>query len=180
MPRGPAPQTAAKRTAKGNPGKRAAKPVAIVNAAGETLPNSDLAPSALHVWAAVVPELQRVNLLRPADSNALSRYCDDVVTYWDVTEKLRAGGHTYVTVSVHGTMTRINPLFLIQERIAARLTVLEDRFGLTPAARQTIMVRAAQLAIQASPPFGDPLNANPSDTTKANPLGFLTGAKPVH
>ncbi len=172
MARGPVPQPDSVKRAKGNPGKRALPPPLKEAAPGEIRPTGKLRQSAMHVWRKLAPELQRQNMLRSTDSEALSRYCDTVVTYWEVSEKLRVQGVTYTSESPHGTYQRLNPLFVIQERLATRLSAMEDRFGLTPAARQSIMVRAAQLAAQPLLPLGDTSNASAPAPTQS-PIGLL-------
>ena len=172
MARGPLPEPDAVKRAKGNPGKRKLAPLLPPSTPGELRPSGKLRQSALHVWRQIAPELQRQNLLRATDSEAFSRYCETVVVYWETTERLRKEGTTYESVSPHGTYQRIHPLFVVQERLAARLTTMEDRFGLLPAARQAIMVRMAQ-ATQASLPLGGGPNPAPPPPPAASPIGLL-------
>jgi P27 family predicted phage terminase small subunit len=176
MYRGRKPDGDALQDAKGRPGKRrrATPPASSTVAATTIQPSSKLKQSALHVWRALAPELERLNFLRPTDANAFSRYCQTVARYWQVSEDLDREGETYTTDSAHGSMKRINPLFIIQERLSRRLTELEDRFGLTPAARQQIMLRLAQQ--QPSLPLAPGAAATPTDPpppTDAGPIGIL-------
>ena len=180
MARGPAPKSAAEKRARGNPGKRSIREPSIAPGVvvGDAKPDANLRPVARNVWNRLAPELHRLNVLRATDSTALSRYCEDVARYWEVTSKLRKEGETYQVESNHGSYRRINPLVAIQDRIAARLVALEDRFGLSPQARQSIMIRAAQIATQGTLPFGP---AEQDDRTKPdapppppdNPIGLL-------
>lgn len=181
MSRGRRPEPAELKAAKGNPGKRAIPRVADAPS-GAIKPLAKLRPAAVAVWRELAPELARMNFLRPTDRHAFSRYCETVVHYWDVTTQLRQSGDTYVTESAHGTMQRVNPLFLIQERLFKRLTDLEDRFGLSPAARQSIMQRLAQ--VQPTLPLGEPAHPSPSADMPASeappsPIGLL-GAGRLH
>ena len=184
MPRGPAPQSPETKRAKGNPGRRPiAPPPVVAEPVGDAKPDANLRPKARHVWNLLAPELGRLNVLRSTDSFALSRYCEDVAKYWEVTQKLRTLGDTYEVNSNHGKYTRINPLFAIQERLVARLIAVEDRFGLNPQARQAIVVRAAQIASQGTLPFGpnepDTPGAPPPPVADDTPIGFL-GAPTRH
>jgi P27 family predicted phage terminase small subunit len=151
MTRGRRPQPDALKAAKGNPGKRAIAPStptdadkAAAKVTSATKPPGKLTAAALSVWRQTAPELERMNFLRPTDRQAFARYCDAVARFWDVRQKLTKAGATYWTDSAHGKMQRINPLFIVEERLARRLTELEDRFGLSPSARQQIMLRLAQ------------------------------------
>ncbi len=159
--------------AKGNPGKRAL-PLVADAPGGAIRPLAKLRPAAISVWHQLAPELERLNFLRATDRQAFGRYCDTLAHYWEVTTALRkAGGDTYETESLHGKMLRVHPLFLVQERLFRRLTELEDRFGLSPAARQSIMLRLAQaqpmLPFDAKP--GAPQPAASPDAQ--SPIGLL-------
>lgn len=172
--------------AKGSPGKRQKRDrqvetiASTENAAASTAARISPMPAvkgqAATFWKALAPELERLNFLRPSDRNAFSRYCVDTVRYWDVTEELEKKGYTYTTASAHGTMDRVNPLFLVQERLGRRLEALEDRFGLTPAARQQIMLRIMATGAQL-PLFGKAADDKPDAPAVAappSPIGFLT------
>lgn len=146
--------------------------------AGDAKPSSKLKVAGRHIWNAIAPELSRLNILRATDGTALSRYCDDLATYWEVTEQLRVEGLTYEVNSLHGQYKRVHPLVAIQDRLAARLVSMEDRFGLTPQSRQQLMIRAAQLVSQGNL-FGN--QAEPHATAPAeatDPVGFL-GSPPT-
>jgi P27 family predicted phage terminase small subunit len=186
MARGPLPEPDALKAAKGNPGKRklaATAPSAVVTKG--TKPPHQLNAAALAVWRQIAPELERMNFLRSTDRHAFARYCDTLARFWDVRKKLGGGKVTYWTDSAHGKMQRVNPLFLVEERLAKRLTDLEDRFGLSPASRQQIMLRLAantpQLPFdqprpaQGVPgPDGDPAAAQ---APPESPIGILGNAK---
>ena len=184
MPRGPAPRSAADNAARGNPGKRPTlAAAAAIIPTGEVKPPAKMRQSARHVWNTLAPELFRLNVLRATDANALARYCDDVVDYREASEKLRSEGQVYKVESNHGSYHRMSPWVAIKDRIVARLIAMEDRFGLSPQARQSIMIRAAAIATQGSLPFGEPDPSGPSSPTVPvpddNPIGFL-GAPTRH
>lgn len=158
---------AALKQAQGNPGKRRIREAA--QQPEESAPVSE-APSvtiiakvnsdAQRVYDLVAPQLRRMNFLRDSDELAFRRYCETMSRYWRVTDELeKLGGETYECATTQGgTMQRMRPQFLVQERLARRLDGLEDRFGLTPMARQQYV-----LALQRQPqlPFDPP---PPKDT----------------
>jgi len=149
MPRGRRPQPAALIEAKGNPGRRR-QPSLVQPTSADALrpvltPPVKLSGDAATIWRLLAPELERLKFLRPTDAHPFARYCRDLAHYWDVTHRLDTAGDTYLSESVHGKMLRIHPMFIIQERLGRRLEAAEDRFGMSPAARQSIMLRLANL-----------------------------------
>jgi P27 family predicted phage terminase small subunit len=180
MPRGRRPDPDAVKRAKGNPGKRAlTEPAALPSGADHVRPPGKMPQSALAVWKSIAPDLERMNFLRPTDAQAFARYCNDVVRYWDLAKALRMEGDTYKSTSVHGELQRLNPKFLIQDRIVRRLEASEDRFGLSPAARQAILRSLASQMPQL--PFGPNQGAEPAEPEAASPIGMLRGtADAVH
>jgi P27 family predicted phage terminase small subunit len=170
MMRGRRPEPAALQEAKGNPGRR--KPRAQI----EVAPADGRAPEHLSrdaklVWAALAPELERLKFLRLTDVPAFARYCSDLAKYWEITRKLATQTETYWTESNHGRLQRVNPLFLVQDRIARRLNDIEDRFGLSPAARQRIFQQLA--AATPMLPLGDTAPSTQQPTAES-PIGLLT------
>src|SRR5690606_3619285 len=103
----------------------------------------ELTKAAKEIWDRTAAPLARINFLRETDRAAFARYCHHLAEWWTLTRQLRKDGLTYVTTSNHGTMKRLNPDFVARQRIEDRLETLEDRFGLTPAARQQILQRLA-------------------------------------
>lgn len=173
------PEPAGLKEAKGNPGKRKIPKAGAAASAGEITPSSKLGRPALSIWHELKPELERMNFIRPTDRHALSRYCDTMAEYWRVTLALRSKsqGLTYETTGPNGSMTRINPLFLIQDRLEKRLMMLEDRFGMNPMARQQIMLRLAERQPQL--PLGPQGATEPAPDADApglldNPIGVLS------
>lgn len=83
-------------------------------------------------------------------------------------DKVNANGESYETESRHGRMQRLNPDFVALTRVETVLGDLEEKFGLTPAARQRILqLRARQGELL---PTGQPAPAQQDDDT---PLGLL-------
>lgn len=170
--RGNKGQPAAIRAAKGNPGKRGGK----IPAAAEAQPALKLAaPGKLTdagkvIWRDLAPKLKKINLLRETDLPSFTRYCDTLSEYWKVTRELRRKNYTYeAETTVGGKLLRLNPLFMVQSRLARLLDSLEDRFGLTPRARQEVLQRMAQS--QLGLPFDKPADDKPA--AASDPTGFL-------
>ncbi|WP_431856614.1 phage terminase small subunit P27 family [Azospirillum sp.] len=187
MTRGRKPQPAEVKQAKGNPGKRrVAQTPADLPALGSTAP-ADLPARARKIWDELAPELARLKFLRSTDREAFARYCLHLCRWWELTKALeKKGGETYVTESAHGTMRRVDPDFLVRERIESRLETLEDRFGLSPAARQQLLQRmmsAPPPALPAGGLFGEdpakPAGDQPVSPPKppASPVGLLAKAQ---
>lgn len=150
--RGRRPEPAAVKEAKGNPGGRPIGAEVEVAELRDGVPEQLTAEDARAVWRELAPELKRLNFLKATDVEPFARYCATVADYWDVAEKVAAEGKVYESESQHGKLKRINPLFVVQERLHKRLLDLEDRFGLSPASRQSIMQRMATL-VQPTLPF---------------------------
>ena len=197
--RGRKGQPARVREAKGNPGKRAARPAKSTAAAARPAKGQDVAMSAKDqgdattavaiskfsggvpreltkrakaVWNTLAPQLVHANVVRQTDRGALARYCDTVAEYWAVTQTLRRKKYTYLLKTIAGDkMPRLNPLFMVQDRLAKRLDALEDRFGLTPRSRQEILYRLAQ-AQAPQLPLDNPATGEPAPEPDS-PVGFL-------
>ena len=176
MSRGRRPDPQAVRDAKGNPGKRAKVTVdaAAVKPTGAIKPLAKLTPAAIAIWQSLGPDLERLNFIRGTDRELFGRYCQTIVEYWEATRHLRAEGSVYWTDTVHGKMKRINPYFLIQERLAARLIPMEDRLGLNPASRQQFLIRLSNLNPQL--PFPNPGASAQQPPDDMPDVGFLGSA----
>lgn len=177
MSRGRRSQPAEVKEAKGNPGRR---PIRGEKDAAPKLASkapSELCVEARRVWDQLSPDLSRMKFLRETDRNAFARYCEHLAAWWRLTNDLRVNGEIYVSKSEHNPegLERVRPNFLIRERIEKRLELLEDRFGLSPAARQQILYRMAA-GLPAVPPQGDlPVGepARQSRAPEASPVGLL-------
>lgn len=118
------------------------------------------------VYELVGPQLRRLNFLRDSDDLAFRRYCETMARYWRVTSQLDAlGGETYeCDTTAGGKMQRMRPEFLVQERLAKRLDGLEDRFGLTPMARQQfVLALQRQPSLPLDPPAPKPAPGSAAD-----------------
>lgn len=152
MARGPKPQSAEQAARKGDAGKRAKSRAAAENAAGATeLPTaatlgapSWLADDALVVWAAIAPLLSTLAYVKATDHAVIGRYCTHLARWIKLNAKLATRDEVhYETNSLHGKMLRHHPDFTALMKIEQALVPIEDRLGLTPAARQSIVIKAA-------------------------------------
>ena len=173
--RGNKAQPAAIREAKGNPGKRGGN----IPASAEAQPALKLAaPRKLTdagkvIWRDLAPKLLKINLLRETDLPSFTRYCDTLAEYWKVTRELRLKKYTYeAETTVGGKLLRLNPMFMVQSRLARQLDAIEDRFGLTPRARQEVLHRMAQTPLGL--PFDKPAADKPAPSS--DPTAFLANA----
>lgn len=186
--RGRKPEPAAVKEAKGNPGRRPLPKEQ--DAVRATEAPKALSRQAKKIWEELAPDLQRMKFLRPTDAHAFARYCEHLTRWWELTKSLRKTGETYESESNHGKLLRVRPEFLVRERLEKRMEALEDRFGLSPAARQQILQR---LAIVNPTPAGDLLDRVAKQDASADqqtveaaapasggsPVGMLRGAS-VH
>lgn len=184
MARGRKAEPAELKEAKGNPGRRRIAKAPVEPRELVTVAPADLAAEARKVWDRLAPELARLKFLRETDRNAFARYCEHLAAWWAYTKALRIEGETYLAKSEHNPdgLHRVNPKFLLRERIEKRLEVLEDRFGLSPAARQQIIQR---LASYTPAPPGDLFEAKqpgapPPPAAPASPVGMLSRPAPLH
>ena len=150
MPQGRHAQPDAVKDAKGSSSRRNKRAAVADMAPSKHGAPKELSIAAVKVWDLLAPDLRSLNFLRDTDRMAFARYCEHMAKWWKLTKDINDKGDTYETVSLHGRMLRINPSFLVRERLEKHLVSLEDRFGMNPAYRQQILQRMAGLI--AAPP----------------------------
>ena len=101
----------------------------------------------LAIWTRLAPTLSAAKLLSVADADTFARYCRNFARWLKMQAELDADGETYLSQSKHGDLKRANPVFLISDRIERQLLATEDRFGLNPSARQSIMAARSQSGV---------------------------------
>jgi len=180
MRRGPKPDPAAVKVAKGNPGKRRvgadpAQPLAT--SAGGVLPPHWLKKGGLKVWQRLAPNVARLKLLTPVDAESFARYCRNLDRWLVMQDVLDKEGETYESESAHGKLKRVNPAFLIGDRLARMLETQESVFGLNPAERQRIFAARSMTPDPAGDLFGprasSAAEAAAEPAAPASPLGLL-------
>lgn len=176
---------AALKRLQGNPGNRPlpkeprprknAKPIAT--SAVETMPFVKLSDDAKRAYEIVATSLRGLNFVQASDEPLLLRYSETLARYWRVTHELdRLGGETYECITTTGEkMLRMRPQFVVQDRLARRLEPMEDRLGLSPAARQQYLQRMMNLGSQPQLP-GMPQDGSAApDERRAPPPQTMSG-----
>lgn len=162
--------------AKGNPGKR---PVADQPEEQESQEPAKsqaaeepgwLTADGLRVWRSLGPDLERMRFLRPTDREAFARYCHNLAEYRKAVKDLRTQGYSYITDNGYHRQTGAAVRCAQLERI---LESAEDRFGLSPRARQQIMI--AMAARPAAPPPAHPAQPGDKPDSEAPPLSDPSG-----
>lgn len=131
---------AAKAKAQGNPGHRKIKTTTPAQPSDPSIPEW-LDAVGRQVWSLYMPKLALLGYVRDTDLLAFARYCDHSARWLRVRALVEMNGEAYETRSKHGKMLRLNPNFQAMLRIEDQLTKLEDRFGLAPASRESILSR---------------------------------------
>ncbi len=186
--RGPAPEPAAVKKAKGNSGRRPIATAEIEDAANEAVAAIDAAeavdaghkeippPAWLNeegrkVWADLAPRLAAMKILQSIDANTFGRYCQDFGRWVQLQKKLDVEGMTYDVESQHGKYLRSNPAFTQAYQLNRSLIMMEGGFGLNPADRQRLFAARAQAA-NSPGLFDTPQNSDAIGAEKS-PIGLL-------
>lgn len=122
------------------------------------------------VWSDIGGDLRKRNFLRAGDEMAFARYCDHAARWLRLREKVNAANETYETESRHGKLQRINPDFKAMLYIEDKMVALEDRFGLSPAARYRILTLRSNT--QGELPLTPNKPAEKADPKKGNVVSF--------
>jgi P27 family predicted phage terminase small subunit len=192
MTRGRRPAPAAVQEAKGNTQRRpATKRVgATVDAkpAGGTMPGwldtkrqikkvaaEEATKLTGEVWAFLQPELSRMNLVKSTDEIALGRYCRYMAEWIVYTHILDREGTFYTTSSPHvGELRRPHPAFKQRKDIEQHLKDLGDVLGLSPSARQRLMMQLANNSgVNPSAPQQGRADQLPGMDVPQSPIGLL-------
>jgi len=93
-------------------------------------PPTWLSREAAAEWRRVIPELQRLDLVKPEDRAALAAYCETWATYVDAVRTVRREGMT-----IEAKQGRLaHPCVGIARNTGRELRAWQQQFGLTPAA----------------------------------------------
>ncbi len=100
-------------------------------------PKGLVAPARRH-WKRVVRDLAGMRILARCDQQAIGRYCQMTVRWWELEAFLTQEGSTYT--DEHGRLCEY-PQAGQAVRLADQLLKLEKHFGLTPAARAGMAIK---------------------------------------
>lgn len=148
--RGPKPQSAAVKEAKGNPGRRpVGKDPALTSditvpakASAKIIAPTWLKGGGKRVWDRLAPRLFGIKILTQVDADTFARYCRNFARWLDLQNAVDKEGSYYGTET---GFSRPHPAMMLILRLEPILERTEDRFGLNPAERQRLFAqRAAQ------------------------------------
>jgi len=179
--RGPKPEPASVKKAKGNSGHR---PIGEDPAAAETAPAESktetravvvpivhppkwLKKGGLLVWNRLAPRLIAMRLLSQIDAETFARYCRNFARWHDMQKRLDTEGEIYEIETASGTVRRYDPAFVIADRLERQLSAAEANFGLNPAERQRLFAARAAAAAQGAGLFDDHQSASKQEQSKA-------------
>lgn len=180
--RGPAPEPAAVKKAKGNSGHRRIATAEIEaeanNAAALDEPSTNeiqppewLNNDGRKIWTEIAPRLSAMKILQLIDANTFARYCQGFGRWVTLEKQLDDEGTTYESESPHGTYKRSHPAFMQADRLNRSLMMMESGFALNPADRQRLF--AARAAAANAPGLFDQPGANDSKAGKGSAIGRL-------
>lgn len=92
-------------------------------------PPSWMSKEAKAEWKRVVPELARLELLKPVDRAALTVYCETWATWVDAIREVRRTG---MSITTETGATKRNPAISAAIESANQLRGMAQEFGLTP------------------------------------------------
>lgn len=177
--RGRRSEPAAKKEAKGNPGRRPVGRDPVVAEFADDIAAPDwLEGEALEIWKDRAPKLAKLKLLTEADVHAFGRYCIDFALWLMLQRVMRDGGPFQETESLHmkGKFLRRHPAFDGAIKLGNALQSAEDRFGLNPAERQRIFAMRASLGANPGElPLEGGFGKRPDEQQRppAGPVGLL-------
>ncbi len=202
MVRGRKPDPEGIQAIKGNPGRRrkAAAPAADQAKAPEPKSSAGKMPSWLEtrkrvqtaaakrateltgtVWGFLQPELSRLNLLKATDDPALARFCRYMAEWILYTEVIDKEGAYYVTKSPHvEDLRRPHPAFNARKVVEQALKELGSELGLSPAARQRLLMQLANGGFGGEAPRAALPGELPMPQTPQSPIGMLGSGQRPH
>jgi P27 family predicted phage terminase small subunit len=180
MARGPKPKSGELAELQGNPGHRAVitTPDAVEPIA-ETAPDFVRNAEARRIWSHLMPQLRGLRFVKSTDEIAVGRYCLHLARFIALDAKIEAenGNVTYTTNTLHGSMERLHPNFAAMMRIEEALVKIEDRIGMSPAARQSLLTRI--IPAGSEPPTTGLTDPRTQPAQPQSPLTLFSAASPT-
>jgi P27 family predicted phage terminase small subunit len=171
-------KTTAERELQGDPGHKSKASKAAIDAPAtvdvKPIGNAPawISAEGRKVWDLAAPALEAIRFLGAPDKIAFARYCEWLAVFFKAKGKKNLKP-TEVTRSKAVKMTRLDKTFQALLLLDKRLLEYEDRFGMSPQARQAILAR---LAAGFNPPPSDPPAADrPAKGDARGPVGILAG-----
>jgi P27 family predicted phage terminase small subunit len=178
MKRGPRPQPAAVKRAKGNPGRRPIGEAPQVEEQPDGIHPPDwLKDEGLGIWNRLAPQLASMNILAKIDAWTFARYCRNFARWLSMNERLDDVGEIYTVTTESGEVRRNDPSYVIADRLERQLIAAEANFGLNPAERQRLYAAKIAAGAQGRLPL-DPPPVAPTKDAPA-PAGVRGDASPV-
>ncbi len=131
------------------------------------------------VWSFLQPELARLNLLKATDDPALARFCRYMAEWVLYTEVIDREGAYYTTQSPHvEDLRRPHPAFNARKVVEQALKDLGSELGLSPAARQRLLMQLASSGMGGDAPRHALPGELPMDApgAKTSPIGMLSAS----
>ena len=188
--RGPKPEPAAVKAAKGNPGRRnigsdpvdESVPAAAKAQPAKIDPPKWLQKEGLAIWKRIAPRLVSLKLLTQTDADTFARYCRNYARWLKMQNRLDKMGEIYEIETASGKVRRADPAYVIGDRLERQLVSAEAVFGLNPAERQRIFAARAAKTTDPGDLFKDQPMPNqpaqhirnqPKPAPADKPVGFL-------
>ncbi|TIP37958.1 MAG: phage terminase small subunit P27 family [Mesorhizobium sp.] len=183
--RGPKPEPASVKLAKGKSGRRpigvepsAEEQAKTVATSGAVEPPAWLKGDALDVWNRLAPRVIGMKLLFPIDAETFGRYCRNFARWLKMQQRLDEMGEIYEIETASGKVRRADPSFIIGYHLERQLVTAEANFGLNPAERQRLFAaRAAGSTGDLFSGMGSAPAAPGPDKTLASPAPAKPAAK---
>lgn len=143
MPRGRKALPDEIKALKGNPGKRRLNlaPAADNPSRKIEQPKYLKGENEKQIFKRVAEELNRIAFIRASDVDILARWCYYMSKWISLKARIdkKNADVYYETASKHGKMLRTHPLFASMLQLERMMMAQEDRLGLNPSSRQTIL-----------------------------------------
>lgn len=128
-----APQPAAIKRLRGNPGKRKIEDPPEPDQ-DNIEPPASMSFRARKVWDRYVPELKKLGLMSNMDVDAFGSFCQAVSDYWQAVEKINEFG----MISQAKGLLRLSPYMRAREQAHTEMVRLGQRFGFSPSDRNSL------------------------------------------
>lgn len=145
--RGPRKQPTKLRLMRGDPSKEGPHANEPVPPAGAVLPPAWVTGQARQKWDAVVPILESMGLITPADVDAIARYCVMYEQWLKYLEQMRRGLDVLVMRDESGKVKYMQstPAATMFVKLAQSLLRIEQEYGLTPSSRAGLEVTRGEV-----------------------------------